>query len=344
MQKTALYTPSWVQRVTMSSRRNEGELWACAMTAGTCCGRESSAAGRVSPALVRVDSPEHMTHLRARHPILHRRRLPRRCAGRAVVRRSSSMKARSQHQDERARDCISRSHRHQPVHGCGRSGHPGDLHEPSDLIQARDPPAFIERRTARQVFVDATASAGRRWSLRTARVCARALLCRSPWTGTSWMTFPPADFTILTAVRLLGIRPLGNRMPPPQPTQPPSCSRRQSHPGRSCPGHARGKTRAREDVTTVGHHGDRAYLQVVHDRGPPLPSFRPRPAAFRYSRTVARRGLAHAQLPSSIERVPRELLGILRRDRRRVREPHRCRTDEFSAGRSRRKRVSTPPA
>jgi len=79
------------------------------------------------------------------------------------------------------------------------------------------------------------------------------------------MTFLPLDFTILTAVRLLGDDDRwATRMPPPQRLSTELLEEGRAIPVARVQAMHEGKTPGtRKDVTTVGHHGDRAYLQVV---------------------------------------------------------------------------------
>jgi bifunctional non-homologous end joining protein LigD len=214
------YTPSWVQRVTMWAESSKREVtYALCNDRRTLVWFGNQRAVEYHPALVRVDSPDHMTHLVLDIDPPHGDAFREAVRAARVVRRVLA--------DEKLDAVIKTSgakglHIFVPIDG---SVSIDAAAAATRAIAARaerlDPgtvtTAFMRDDRAGKVFVDSTRVGG-----------ATVVAAYSPRVRPGApVSFPldwdelddvsPADFTVLTAVRLLGDQDRwAARMPPPQ--------------------------------------------------------------------------------------------------------------------------------
>ena len=213
------YTPAWVSRVTMWAESSKRDV-----TYALCDDRRSllwfgnQRAVEYHPALIRLDTPEHMTHLVLDIDPPNGEPFAELCEPLALSGRSLSMKAsmRLSRRAER-RVCTSSCRSTQCVHRGSRGGDAGDRCTSRAAGSDTLTTAFVKDDRAGKVFVDSTRVGG-----------ATVVAAYSPRVRPGApVSFPldwdelddvsPRDFTVLTAVGRLGDTDRwASRMPPPQ--------------------------------------------------------------------------------------------------------------------------------
>ena len=208
------YTPAWVQRVTMWAESSKREVsYALCNDRQTLLWFANQRAVEYHPSLIRLDNPEHMTHLVLDIDPPQGMRFPSgaRSPGSAAGPRRRRPGCR--HQDERGQGSAHLcSHRYQRVHRRSRGG---DLRDrcTSRAIGSRrrsPPPSSKTTVPARYSSIRLGSAAQRSSAAYSPRVRPGAPVS-FPLDWDELDDVSPADFTLLTAVRTSAMPTIGQR-------------------------------------------------------------------------------------------------------------------------------------